>query len=141
MGEVVDRGQPVWDRDRVPAQSFYVEAGYLLTGETRSSVGIVKPDNPFTLRRGQFVLGARELFGRYDSMDIGSSVNNYGLASTVGNANRLWMTDVGNTGHMTQYVKIFFDRNHAEFNNPTTDAPGKYFATSNIIWWRVQLDF
>ena len=30
-------------RTHLPVQSFYVQAGYLLTGETRSSVGIVKP--------------------------------------------------------------------------------------------------
>src|SRR5207248_1261940 len=69
---------------RVPVQSFYVEAGYLLTGETRSSVGIVKPKHPFTLRRGESGLGAFEIFGRYDYMDIGSSVYSYGLAATQG---------------------------------------------------------
>ena len=33
-------------RTHLPVQSFYIEGGYLLTGETRSSVGIVKPRNP-----------------------------------------------------------------------------------------------
>ena len=126
---------------RVPVQSSYVEAGYLLTGETRSSVGIVKPKNPFTLRRGESGLGAWEVFGRYDYLDIGSSVYSYGLASTTGNANRLWMTDTGITWHMTQYVKMFFDWNHVEFNNPVTYNTGKYQTTSNTFWWRLQLFF
>ena len=42
---------------RVPVGSFYVEAGYLLTGETRSQIGVVKPNNPFSIRPGQFGLG------------------------------------------------------------------------------------
>ena len=126
---------------RVPVQSFYVELGYLLTGETRSSVGIVKPNNPFSLRSGHLGWGAWEAFGRYDFMDIGSSIYSYGLASTTGNANRLWMTDAGLGWYMSQYVKMIFDWNHVEFNNPVTYAPGKYTPTSNTFWWRLQLYF
>jgi phosphate-selective porin OprO/OprP len=51
-------------RTNVPVQSFYVQAGYLLTGETASSVGIVRPHRPFDLRKGHFGLGAFELTGR-----------------------------------------------------------------------------
>src|SRR5881227_175013 len=69
---------------RVPVQSYYVTASYLLTGETRSSVGIVKPCHPFSLRPSEFGLGAWELFGRYNAMDIGSSVFSFGLADTKG---------------------------------------------------------
>jgi phosphate-selective porin OprO and OprP len=126
---------------RVPVGSFYVLASYLLTGETRSQIGIVKPNRPFSLRQGEFGPGAWELFARYDYMDIGSSIYDYGLASTTGNANRLWMTDIGVNWHMTQYVKMYFDWNHAEFNNPVTYAPGKTQPTSNSLWWRLQLFF
>jgi phosphate-selective porin OprO and OprP len=126
---------------RVPVESFYVTAAYLLTGETRSSVGIVKPKHPFTLRRGESGLGAWEIFGRYNYMDIGSSIYSSGLADTTGNANRLWMTDLGINWHITQYVKMVFDWNHAEFNNPVTYAVGKYQTTANTFWWRVQLFF
>ena len=49
-------------RTKLPVQSFYVQMGYLLTGETRSSVGIVKPNNPFSLKDGG--LGAWELTAR-----------------------------------------------------------------------------
>ena len=126
---------------RVPVGSYYVQAAYLLTGETRSSVGIVKPKHPFTLRRGESGLGAWEIFARYNYMDIGSSIYSFGLADTRGNANRLWMTDLGINWHITQYVKMVFDWNHAEFNNPVTYAPGKYQPTANTFWWRVQLFF
>jgi len=126
---------------RVPVGSFYVESGYLLTGETRSQIGVVKPFRPFSLRPGQFGPGAWEIFGRYGYMDVGSQIFTNGLASTTGNANRLWQSDVGLTWHMTQYVKMFFDWNHVEFNNPVTYAPGKTFPTSNTLWWRLQLFF
>ena len=32
---------------------------------------------------------------------------------------------------MTQYVKMFLDWNHAEFNNPVTYNTGKYQTTCN----------
>ena len=38
-------------RTHLPVQSYYIEAGYMLTGETRSSVGIVKPRNPFSFKK------------------------------------------------------------------------------------------
>jgi phosphate-selective porin OprO and OprP len=128
---------------RVPVGSFYVEAGYLLTGETRSQVGIVKPNRPFNLRPGQSGPGAWEVFGRYDYMDVGNQIFTNGLASTDGSANRLWMTDIGLTWHMTQYVKMFFDWNHVEFNNPVTFnvATHQKFTTSNTLWWRLQFFF
>ena len=126
---------------RVPVDSFYVTAGYLLTGETRSQVGVVKPKNPFTLRAGERGWGAWEVFGRYGHLDIGDSVYSYGLASTTGNANRVWQTDVGINWWMTQYFKMVLDWNHQEFNNPVTYAPGKYKDTANVLWWRVQLYF
>ncbi len=74
-------------------------------------------------------------------MDIGSSVYDFGLASTTGNANRLWMTDIGINWHMTQYLKMYFDWNHAEFNNPVTYATHKYQPTSNTLWWRLRIYF
>jgi hypothetical protein len=42
---------------------------------------------------------------------------------------------------MTQYTKMFFELNHAEFNNTVTYAKNKYQSTSDILWWRFQLYF
>jgi phosphate-selective porin OprO and OprP len=130
-------------RTHVPVGSFYTEFGYLLTGETRSQVGIVKPSNPFSIRPGQFGLGAWEIFGRYNYLDIGNQIFTNGIASNDGSANRLWMTDVGITWHMTQYVKTFFDWNHVEYNNPVTinTQNHKTAPTNNTLWWRLQLWF
>jgi hypothetical protein len=38
-------------------------------------------------------------------------------------------------------MKMIFDGNHAEFNNPVTYASGKTRPTGNILWWRMQLYF
>ena len=38
---------------RLPIESFYVQASYLITGETRSGIGIVKPINPVSLAGGR----------------------------------------------------------------------------------------
>ncbi len=126
---------------RVPVQSYYVLASYLLTGETRSCVGVVKPLHPFSLRAGEFGPGAWEAFGRYDYMDVGSSVYDFGLASRDGNANRLWQTDVGVNWWMTQYLKMVLDWNHVEFNNEVSYNIHRYTSTNNIFWWRLQLYF
>jgi phosphate-selective porin OprO/OprP len=74
-------------------------------------------------------------------MDIGSSIYSFGLADARGNTNRLWMTDLGINWYITQYLKMVFDWNHDEFNNPVTYAKGKYQSTANTFWWRVQLFF
>ena len=91
---------------RVPVGSFYVEAAYLLTGETRSQLGIVKPRRPFSLRPGEFGPGAWEVFARYNCLDIGNTFSN-GLARTDGNANRVWATDMGVTWHRHSISKCF----------------------------------
>ncbi len=128
-----------YDRTRLPIQSFYVQAGYLLTGETRSSVGIVKPTNPFSLKDGG--IGAWEIVTRYQYMDIGSQVFTGGLADPNTSANRLYITDLGFNWHLTQYVKFYFEWEHAVFNQPVTYAPGKSQLTSDMFLARFQLYF
>ena len=50
-------------RVRVPVESFYVQAAYLLTGERASSRGVVQPIRPFDLRPG--AVRPRHLGGRF----------------------------------------------------------------------------
>lgn len=128
-------------RTRLPVNSFYVQSGYLLTGETRSSVGIVKPLRPFDLRKGQRGPGAWEITGRYQYMDIGSQVFTSGLSDPNNGANRLFLTDFGFNWHMTQYLKVYFNWEHAEFNQPVIYAPGKRQLTSDLFMVRLQLYF
>ncbi len=129
-------------KTHLPVQSFYVEAGYLLTGETRSSVGIVKPKNDFKFfRNGDRGIGAWELTGRYDFLDIGSQVFKNGLADPNLWANRLFMTDLGFNWHINQYLKFYFDWEHAEFNQPVSYNVNKWQKISDMFMARIQLYF
>jgi phosphate-selective porin OprO/OprP len=128
-------------RTHLPVQSYYIEAGYMLTGETRSGTGIVKPRNPFSLKSGQFGLGAWELTGRYNFLDIGNQVFKNGLADPNLWANRVYTTDLGFNWHINQYLKFMFDWEHAEFNQPVLFAPGRRQLTSDLFLARIQLFF
>jgi phosphate-selective porin OprO/OprP len=128
-------------RTHLPVQSWYIEAGYLLTGETRSSVGIVKPRNPFSLRDGKFGLGAWELTGRYNFMDIGPQVFTNGLADPNLWANRIYTTNLGFNWHINQYLKFYFTWEHAVFNQPVIFAPNRRQETSDMFMARIQLYF
>jgi phosphate-selective porin OprO and OprP len=128
-------------RTRMPVESFYVQASYLLTGETRSSLGIVKPLHPFDIRKGKFGTGAIEPFFRYEYLDISNKVFTDGLADPNLWANRLFHTDLGFNWHLTQYLKMYFDWAHAEFNNPVVFAPGRRQLTSDTFWARLQIYF
>lgn len=130
-----------YNRFRIPVQSFYVQSSYLLTGETRSGVGIVKPLSPFDLKKGQFGTGAIEPYVRYEFLNVGNQVFADGLADRNLWANEMYQTWVGFNWHMTQYMKVSFGWNHAVFNQPVTFAPGRYQLTSDLFLLRFQLYF
>jgi phosphate-selective porin OprO/OprP len=128
-------------RTHLPIQSYYIEWGYLLTGETRSGVGLVKPRNPFSLKEGKRGWGAWELTGRYNFMNIGSQVFKNGLADPNLWANRFFTTDIGFNWHINQYLKFYFDWQHAEFNQPVSYNVNKRQLTSDLFLARIQLFF
>jgi phosphate-selective porin OprO/OprP len=128
-------------RTAVPVQSFYVQMGYLLTGETRSTIGIVKPNHPFSLKKGNIGWGAWELTARYSYLDIGQQVFTSGLADPNLWANRLNVIDLGVNWHATQYVKVYLDWEHTEFNQPVQFAPGREQLNSDMFIARFQLYF
>ena len=138
--DYVQAGNPS-ARTRVGVESYYVQFGYLLTGETRSSTGIVKPLHPFDLRAGQRGPGAWEPTFRFNQMDIGNKIFSSGLADPNTGANRLYMTDIGFNWHLTQYMKVYFDWQHAEFNQPVVFAPGRRQLNSDMFMLRFQLFF
>jgi phosphate-selective porin OprO/OprP len=128
---------------KIPVGSFYVQASYLITGETRSSIGIVKPLNPLVFGRGNgwHGTGAWEPFFRYDLLDISNKVFSSGFADPNLWANRLFQTDLGINWHLTQYVKMYFDWIHDEFNQPVFFAPGRRQLTVDEFVVRLQLFF
>jgi phosphate-selective porin OprO and OprP len=128
---------------KVPVGSFYSQVSYLITGETRSSIGIVKPNNPVTFGRGNgwHGCGAIEPFFRYEYLQIGSQIFTSGFADQNLWANRLFQTDLGVNWHLTQYVKMYFDWIHDEFNQPVLFAPGRRQLTVDEFLVRFQLYF
>jgi phosphate-selective porin OprO/OprP len=128
-------------RTRVPVSSFYVQSSYFLTGETAAGFGIVKPLHNFDLRTDKFGLGAWELVTRFQMLNIGENVFTSGLADPNLWSNHLWASDFGFNWHMTQYVKVMFQWEHAEFGSPVQYAPGKRQLTSDMFLLRCQLYF
>lgn len=126
---------------QVPVQSYYVQSGYFLTGETVSGRGMVKPIRPFDIRKGKFGWGAWEPMVRFNYLDIGRTVFTLGYSDPNLYANRVTMVDVGVNWYLTQYLKFVFEWEHAEFNEPVAFAPGRRQLTSDLFLCRLQLFF
>ena len=132
------------DRSQIGVQSFYVWAGYFLTGETVSSRGMVKPIRNFDLRRGREGLGAIELVGRYNYMDIDDQVFTGGFADPSLWTDRLYTVDVGVNWHWNEYIKVFAGWEHDVFANPVlyrTQPFDQFQLTSDLFWFRFQVYF
>jgi phosphate-selective porin OprO and OprP len=118
-----------------------VTTSYMLTGEARSQVGIVKPKHPFNPAGNNFGLGAWKVASRIEMLNIGSQVFTNGLADPNLWANRVTAIDEGFNGHMTHYAKLMFEWEHATFNQGVIHAPGKRQETSDLLLVRIQLFF
>jgi len=128
-------------RTRVPVESFYVQAGYFLTGETVSGRNVVNPIKNFDLRPDHFGLGAFELVGRYNYLTIGQQVFNGGFADSNTGTRNVYQTNAGFNWYWTQNVKWVFDWQHAEYGNSVAFAPGRNQKTSDLFLVRFQLFF
>jgi phosphate-selective porin OprO/OprP len=128
-------------RTRLPVESFYVQAAYLLTGERVASRGMVKPLRPFDLRRGKLGPGAWEVAFRYNWLDLGNQVFTAGLADPNLWTNRLYTTDLGVSWYWNQYIRVLFDWQHAEFGSPVVYRPGALQKTSDLFLIRFQIWF
>ena len=128
-------------RVRVPTQSYYVQAGYFVTGETVSSRGVVKPIRDFDLRKGRFGLGALELAARFNPLSFGNQVFTGGLADPNLWTNNLYTIDLGVNWYWTQYIKVTLDWEHAVFGNSVTFAPNEFHKTNNEAILRMQIYF
>ncbi len=128
-------------RTHLPVESFYVQAGYFLTGETVSSRNVVTPLKPLNLKKGNIGLGAVEAFTRYNYLSVGNQVFSNGLADQNNWTNHLYTTDVGFNWYLTQNVKFVFQWEHAVFGSPVLFAPGRRQLTSDMFMARCQIYF
>jgi phosphate-selective porin OprO/OprP len=125
--------------DRIPINGWFVQAGYLLTGETIRDRTLIDPLRPFDLRSGRFGLGAFEVTARYSELDLSSRVFTAGLADPNLWTNRADMTDVGFNWYMNKFMKIYFDWEHSVFAQPVFFRPGGLQKTSDLFWLRFQV--
>ena len=109
---------------RIPIDGWFVQAGYILTGETIRDRTLIDPLRPFDLRRGRFGLGAFELTARYSELDLDSRVFTAGLADPTLWTNRAQLIDVGCNWYLNKFVKVYFDWEHAIFASPVFSSSG-----------------
>ena len=109
---------------RIPINGWFVQAGYLLTGETIRDRTLIEPLRPFDLRHGRFGLGALELTARYSELDLDPRVFTAGLADPNLWTNRVEMADVGFNWYLNKFIKFYFDWEHAMFASPVLFRPG-----------------
>jgi len=128
-------------RTHLPVDSYYVQAGYFLTGETVSQRNVVRPLRPFDIRAGKRGPGAIELSSRYNYLHIDPKVFSSGLSDQNQSANSLYTVDTGFNWYWTTYIKWQFLWEHAVFNQSVVFAPGREQKTSDTFWVRFQLYF
>ena len=125
----------------VPSGGYFVQAAYLLTGETRTDVGLIDPLHPFNLKAGEFGLGAFELTSRFSTVNLGKNVFQAGFADPNLWTNSVNMTDAGFNWYLNKYTKIYFDWEQSIFGQPVYYRPGHLQKTSDLFWFRFQLYF
>lgn len=126
---------------RVPTDGFHVAAAYLITGETLTRRTFVDPIRPFDLRKGKRGPGAIELQARYSEFGVGEEIFTGGFADPNLWANRVYAIDAGFNWYLNKYMKVYFDWQHAVYNQPVTYRPGGWQKTSDLFWMRFQLFF
>ena len=112
--------------NRLGVDSYYVQAGYFITGETVSGRNVVNPIKNFDVRKGKEGPGAIELTGRFNSLNMTRNVFTAGLADPNLWTNNLYTVEPGFNWYLTTYTKFTFSWQHAVFGNNV-----QYNATSN----------
>jgi len=130
-------GSPV----RIPINGWFVQGGYLLTGETIRDRTNIQPLRPFDLRQGRFGLGAWELTARYSQLDLDSRVFTAGLADPNLWTNHAKLIDVGVNWYLNQFIKLYFDWEHPMFGSPVFSSSGQFRRSDDLFWIRSQLYF
>ncbi len=125
----------------IPIGSYYVQAGYFLTGEQITQRTLVEPLRPFNPARGQYGPGAIELAARYSQLELGREVFDLGLADPA-----LWSRDAGSLDlgvnwYWNRNVKFLFDWQHTSFGSPVVFGSDTFRSNSDLFWARMQIYF
>jgi phosphate-selective porin OprO and OprP len=125
----------------IPINGWFVQGGYILTGETIRDRTLLQPLHPFDLREGRFGPGAWEVTARYSQLDLDSRIFTAGLADPNLWTNHAKMTDVGANWYLNQFVKVYFDWEHVFFGNPVIATNDSFRRSSDLFWVRAQIYF
>jgi phosphate-selective porin OprO and OprP len=126
---------------RVAIDGYFVQAGYILTGETIRDRTLIDPLNPFDLRPGHFGLGAFEITARFSQLQLGRQVFSGGLANPQLWTNEAQMVDVGSNWYLNKFLKVYFDWEHAMFGNPVFTNTDHFQKSNDLYWLRLQAYF
>ncbi len=124
---------------RVPVGGYFVQAAYLITGETRSETGQIDPIRPFDPRPGRFGWGAIEPTARFSDLSVGKQVFTSGLADANLWTNQAYLLDVGVNWYLNRYVKVYLDWEYAMFGQPVAYGPDQFSKTNSSVWMRFQV--
>ena len=95
----------------------------------------------FDLRHGQLGYGAWEVTARYCELNLDQRVFDAGLADPTLWTNNAKLVDVGLNWYMNQFVKIYFNWEHAIFADPVQLNPGQFETSNDLFWIRTQVYF
>lgn len=126
---------------RIPINGWFVQAGYILTGETIRDRTLIDPAQPFDIRQGRFGLGALEPTARYSVLNLDRRVFTDGFADPNLWTNEARLVDVGLNWYLNKFVKIYFDWEHAMFASPVVSNGGRPQTSSDLYWLRTQVYF
>ncbi len=124
---------------RVPVGGYFLQAAYLVTGETRTETGQIDPIHPFDPRPGRFGLGAIEPTARFSELSVGRQVFTAGLADPALWTNQAYLVDVGANWYLNRFVKIYMDWEYAIFGQPVYYGPDRFSRTNSSFWTRFQI--
>lgn len=128
-------------KTRISIDGWFVQAGYLITGETIRDRTLVDPLRPFDLRAGRFGLGAFEPTARYSELELSPDVFINGLADATKWTNRAQLIDVGFNWYWNKFIKIYLGWERAIFGTPVFSNSGAAQKTNDMFWLRTQLYF
>ncbi len=126
---------------RIPLDGWFVQAGYLLTGETIRDRTNIQPLHSFDLREGRFGLGAWEVTARYSQLDLNPRVFTAGVADPSLWTNHAQLVDVGANWYLNQFVKVYFGWEHVILGKPVLSTNGDFREQNDLFWVRTQLYF
>ena len=123
----------------VPIQSYYVQAGYFLTGETVTGRGSVQPLRNFDIREGLRGTGAWEMFTRMNQLHMGDSFLSLGDGRPWTNTVRTY--SLGTNWYWNQNVKFVFEWQHSWYGNEVTTGPNMTAKNNDAFLFRTQFYF